>query len=67
VPVVQALLKETGCANVFERCDPLLRKGEGLSITPGALAGEEPPDRVLVRENGKLVAMDIGSGFTYPR
>jgi 23S rRNA (cytosine1962-C5)-methyltransferase len=30
VPVVQALLKATGCRNVYERCDPLLRKGEGL-------------------------------------
>lgn len=67
VPVVQALLKATGYRNVFERCDPLLRKGEGLSITPGALAGDEPPDRVMVRENGRLVPMDIGSGFTYPR
>lgn len=67
VPVVQALLKATGYRNVFERCDPLLRKGEGLSITPGALAGDEPPDRVMVRENGRMVPMDIGSGFTYPR
>jgi 23S rRNA (cytosine1962-C5)-methyltransferase len=67
VPVVQALLNATGCRNVYERCDPLLRKGEGLSVTPGALAGEEPPKRVMVREGGRLLPMDIRSGFTYPR
>jgi 23S rRNA (cytosine1962-C5)-methyltransferase len=67
VPVVQALLNATGCRNVYERCDPLLRKGEGLSITPGALAGDEPPQRLMVRERGRLVPMDIRTGFTYPR
>src|SRR5690349_15876081 len=49
VPVVQALIKATGCPNVYERCDPLMRKGEGLPLTPGALAGDEPPKRVTVR------------------
>jgi len=67
VAVVQALIKETGCANVYERCDPLMRKGEGLPLTPGALAGDEPPKRVMVREGGRLLPMDIRTGFTYPR
>jgi 23S rRNA (cytosine1962-C5)-methyltransferase len=67
VPAVQALLNATGCRNVYERCDPLLRKGEGLSVTPGALAGEEPPKRVMVREGGRLLPMDIRTGFAYPR
>jgi 23S rRNA (cytosine1962-C5)-methyltransferase len=67
VPVVQALLKETGCPNVYERCDPLVRKGEGLPATTGALAGEEPPGKLMVREAGRLVPMDIGTGFIYPR
>jgi 23S rRNA (cytosine1962-C5)-methyltransferase len=67
VPVVQALLNATGCRNVYERSDPLLRKGEGLSVTPGALAGDEPPDRLMVREGSRLVPMDICTGFTYPR
>jgi 23S rRNA (cytosine1962-C5)-methyltransferase len=67
VPVVQALLSATGCRNVYERCDPLLRKGEGLSVTPGALAGDEPPQRLMVREGSRLVPMDIRTGFTYPR
>jgi 23S rRNA (cytosine1962-C5)-methyltransferase len=67
VPIVQALLKATGCPNVYERCDPLLRKGEGLSVTPGTLAGDEPPKRLMVREGSRLLPMDIRTGFTYPR
>ncbi|UVW27899.1 SAM-dependent methyltransferase [Massilia sp. H6] len=67
VPVVQALLKATACANVYERCDPLVRKSEGLPVTPGALAGDEPPSKLMVRVENRLVPMDIRTGFTYPR
>ncbi len=67
VAIVQALVKATGCNNVFERTDELLRKGEGLPVIWRALAGEEPPQRLMVREGGKLVPMDIRTGFTYPR
>jgi 23S rRNA (cytosine1962-C5)-methyltransferase len=67
VPVVQALLKATGCPNVYERCDRLLRQGEGLGVVSRVLAGEEPPARLMVREGGRLLPMDIRSGFTYPR
>ncbi len=67
VAAVQALLKATGCANAYERCDPLLRKGEGLPMTPGPLAGDEPPQRLMVRVGQRLAPMDIRTGFTYPR
>ncbi|WEF35378.1 SAM-dependent methyltransferase [Pseudoduganella chitinolytica] len=67
VPVVQALLAATGCPNVYERCDPLLRKGEGLLVKPGALAGDEPPQRLPVRDGKRVVAMDIRTGFAYPK
>lgn len=67
VAVVQALLKETGCPNVFERSDELLRKGEGLPDIWRALAGEEPPQKLMVREGGRLAPMDIRTGFIYPR
>lgn len=67
VPIVQALLAATGCVNVYERCDPLVRKGEGLLVKPGALAGDEPPQRLMVREGGRLVPMDIRTGFVYPK
>ena len=67
VAIVQALLKATGCPNVYERSDELVRKAEGLPITRRVLAGEEPPQRLTVREGGRLVPMDIRTGFTYPR
>lgn len=67
VPVVQALLAATGCPNVYERCDALVRKGEGLPFAPGALAGDAPPSRLMVRTRESLAPMDIRTGFTYPR
>jgi 23S rRNA (cytosine1962-C5)-methyltransferase len=67
VPIVQALLEVTGCRNVYERCDPLLRRSEGLSVMPRVLAGDEPPQRMMVRVGTRLLPMDIRTGFTYPR
>jgi 23S rRNA (cytosine1962-C5)-methyltransferase len=67
VPIVQALLAATGCRNVYERCDQLLRKGEGLHVLSRALVGDEPPQRLMVRDGGRLAPMDIRTGFTYPR
>jgi len=67
VPIVQALLADTGCPNVFERCDELIRKSEGLPVFYRALAGEEPPEHVLVTENGTRCSMDLRTGFKYPK
>ena len=67
VSIVQALLAATGCRNVFERSDELLRKGEGLPVIWRALAGDEPPQRLMVRDGKRLVPMDIRTGFVYPR
>jgi 23S rRNA (cytosine1962-C5)-methyltransferase len=62
VPIVQALIAETGCTNVYERADELMRKGEGLAVVAGALAGDEPPDEVLVSEDGVRFALDLRTG-----
>ncbi|MBC7857738.1 MAG: SAM-dependent methyltransferase [Burkholderiaceae bacterium] len=62
VPIVQALMAGTGCVNVYERCDELIRKGEGLAVISGALAGDEPPDEVMLTENGVRYAMDLKTG-----
>lgn len=67
VTIVQALLAATGCPNVFERSDELLRKGEGLPVIWRALAGDEPPQRLMVREGQRLLPTDIRTGFVYPR
>ena len=67
VTIVQALLAATGCPNVFERSDELLRKGEGLPVIWRALAGDEPPQRLMVRDGTRLLPTDIRTGFVYPR
>jgi 23S rRNA (cytosine1962-C5)-methyltransferase len=66
VPIVQSLMHETGCGNVYERSDELVRKGEGLPLIWGALAGEEPPDEVKLTENGIKMLLDLKSGLRYP-
>lgn len=43
VVIVKSLITETGCTNVYEHTDYLIRKGEGLSSGAGVLAGDEPP------------------------
>lgn len=67
VTIVQALLAATGCPNVFERSDELLRKGEALPVIWRALAGDEPPQRLMVRDGKRLLPTDIRTGFVYPR
>lgn len=62
VPIVQTLIAETACPNVYERADELIRKGEGLPVTSGALAGDEPPDQTMIEENGVRYALDIKTG-----
>jgi 23S rRNA (cytosine1962-C5)-methyltransferase len=62
VPIVQALMAGTDCVNVYERCDELIRKGEGLAVIEGALAGDEPPDEVMLTENGVRYALDLKTG-----
>ena len=62
VAIVQALMAGTGCKNVYERCDDLLRKGEGLPLVAGALAGEEPPDDVLISDGGVKFTLDLRTG-----
>src|SRR4051812_3140929 len=62
VAIVQALIAGTGCSNVYERCDDLLRKGEGLPLVAGALAGDEPPDDVLGGDGGIKFTLDLRTG-----
>jgi 23S rRNA (cytosine1962-C5)-methyltransferase len=62
VPIVQALIGQTGCANVYEHAEELIRKGEGLPNMSRALAGEEPPDEMLFNENGVRFMLNIKTG-----
>ena len=62
IPIVKSLIAETGCSNVYERSDELVRKSEGLPVVSGALAGDEPPDRMPVTENGVRYSLNIKTG-----
>ena len=61
-PIVQTLIAETGCPNVYERSDASVRGREGLPPVTGSLAGDEPGDETLVSENGVRYAVDIKTG-----
>ena len=39
-----------------------MRKGEGLPVTYGVLAGDEPPDEMLFTENGVRYGLNIKTG-----
>ena len=65
VAIVQALLADTGCPNVYERADPLVRKGEGMPVVSGALAGDEPPDDLQITENGVRYLLDLKNNERY--
>ncbi|HYD81217.1 MAG TPA: class I SAM-dependent rRNA methyltransferase [Paucimonas sp.] len=60
--IVQALIAETGCPNVYERSDASVREREGLPLVTGTLAGAEPGDETPVTENGVRYAVDIKTG-----
>lgn len=61
-PIVQALIAESGCPNVYERSDASVREREGLPLVTGTLAGREPETETLVTENGVRYAVDVQSG-----
>ncbi|SFU81015.1 SAM-dependent methyltransferase [Pseudoduganella namucuonensis] len=67
VPIVQALIAETGCPNVFQRADEELRKGEGLPVFTRELAGAAPPAKSVVKKRGVRVYMDLKTGFEFPK
>jgi 23S rRNA (cytosine1962-C5)-methyltransferase len=60
--IVQALIAETGCPNVYERSDASVREREGLPLVTGTLAGAEPQDETIVSENGVRYGVDILRG-----
>ncbi len=60
--IVQALIAETGCPNVYERSDASVREREGLPLVTGVLAGTEPGEETPVTENGVHYAVDIKTG-----
>lgn len=50
------------CAGIYERSDADVRRKEGLSPTTGVLWGDEPPERVDIREHGCRFRVDVRGG-----
>jgi len=60
--IVSALVRATGCRDVFERSDAAAREREGLALREGVLAGSAPPALVEIDEGGVRYAVDIAGG-----
>jgi len=60
--LAEMIAELTGVRNVYERSDADVRQLEGLSRAEGVLEGAEPPDTVLIHENGLKFLVDIRCG-----
>ncbi len=52
--IAKMLMEECGLKGVYEKSDGDGRKMEGLPVRYGALAGKEPPEKLVIHENGHL-------------
>jgi 23S rRNA (cytosine1962-C5)-methyltransferase len=60
--IIEALVRATGCRNVFDRSDGATRTREGLPPISGVLSGAEPPAAIEVREHGLRFLVDVRRG-----
>lgn len=60
--IVAALQEVTGAKGIYERSDTSVRAKEGLEERKGLLAGAEPPNPVVIVENGAKYAVDVRHG-----
>jgi 23S rRNA (cytosine1962-C5)-methyltransferase len=60
--IVTALQTYSPCRGVYERSDLDVRAREGLQPLTGLLAGELPPDRIEIVENGCRYWVDVKAG-----
>jgi len=60
--IVAALQEATGAKGIYERSDSSVRAKEGLEERKGLLAGAEPPNPVVIVENGAKYAVDVRHG-----
>jgi 23S rRNA (cytosine1962-C5)-methyltransferase len=60
--IVDILSQQTQCATIFERSDAAVRQREGLESVTGTLFGENPPNEILIHENGIQYLVDPYQG-----
>jgi len=60
--IAELLMEMPGIEGVYERSDAEARTREGLELRCGVLAGKEPPDFVVVEENGLKLLADLKGG-----
>jgi 23S rRNA (cytosine1962-C5)-methyltransferase len=60
--IARLLMEMTGARGVYERSDIEARTKEGLREVTGMIAGEEPPARVAILEDGAAYEVDVRAG-----
>jgi 23S rRNA (cytosine1962-C5)-methyltransferase len=60
--ITAALQRVFPCRGVYERSDLSVRSFEGLPQVSGVLAGEPPPERIEIVENGCRYQVDVRTG-----
>lgn len=60
--LVAALREQFPECHIYERSDVAVRKKEGLAESVGVLYGQEPPQSVIIEENGVKISVDIVGG-----
>lgn len=60
--IVKLLAEITGAASIYERSDVSVRAKEGLAERSGLLYGAQPPNPVIIEENGARFAVDVCHG-----
>ena len=60
--IVKLLAEITGAASIYERSDVSVRAKEGLAERSGLLYGAQPPNPVIIEENGARFAVDVHHG-----
>lgn len=60
--IVELLAELTACKGIYERSDVAVRLKEGLAETAGLLYGEEPPEKIEIREHAQKFHVDVRQG-----
>ncbi len=60
--IVAALQAQLSPQGIYERSDSAVRKLEGLEERVGVLAGEPPPDDLLLSDDGAILLADLKTG-----